>query len=381
MQISRDRLTHRTRGANARGRASRAIIFVSVLGAVVAVMPIIAAVVSSPGTPRGARTAFASASPGEYAVVAQTGEERDTIFVAPADGPDAAIEIASIPHLRGYSATGAVSPEGRRLALVVADGGTPAYPSASLYVLNLESATLARVANGVDHLQTVAWAPDGQSIYFTRTAQGSGPRARVAIYRVGTAGDGEREVRGFEGVLGVYIAGIDPLGRLASVVIDGRGSTAYRDGAEAAHLSTQITRDWELSPDGEWLAFIESDASAGLQYRAKVVSLAGSTQGQVAAQSAGGGQQLGVSWRPGAASPTFGQEPAVTGAGVVAAQAGTTGFDVPLAYSPGGEHLAVQHWSGAGFERPGNVTLELLAEDGSRTALAEFTRFYGWAAR
>lgn len=381
MQNSRDRVVHGARKANAGSRAPRAVIVLTLLGTVVATLPIIAAVLGLRGGSPGARTAYASAPAGEYVVVAQAGEEADTVFVAAASGSGSAMEIARIPHLRGYSATGTVSPDGRRLALVVAEGGTPVRPVASLYVLDLGSAAVARVANGVDHLQAAAWARDGRSIYFTRTAESGDPVTRAAVWRVNAGGGSEDEVLSFEGVLGVFVVGPDASGRLVSVVIDSRGSTAYRDGTIAAHLSTQITRDWELSPDGESLAFIESDATSGLRYRAKTVALGeGIATGGVAAQSAGDGQQLGVSWKPGSDAPTFGQEPADADGGVTA-QAAASGFDVPLAYSPGGGRLAVQRWTGPSFERPGNVVLELVAEDGSRTPLPEYTRFYGWAVR
>ncbi len=383
MQISHERRPFGAKQTSARGRASRALVVLTVLAAFVAVMPIVAAIVRPGGGPAVARTAFASAPAGEYVVAANSGEGADVIFVAPATNPDAAIEIATIPHLRGYFARGAVSPEGRRLALVVADGGTPANPVAALYVLNLETAALTRLAATVDYLQTPVWAPDGQSVYFTRTATSGSPLAQVPVFRAGVDGRVENEVLRFDAALGVYPVAFDPAGRLVSVVIDGRGSTAYRDGVEAARLSAQITRDWALSPDGALLAFIEADASAGLRYQAKVISLEGAAGGDVAAQSASAqGQQLGASWKPGAAAPTFGAEPlSAASDGAALAQAASSGFDVPLAYSAAGDYLAVQRWTGSGFASPGHVTIEVVSEDGGRTPLGAFTRFFGWAAR
>lgn len=361
----------------------RVFVGLAALAAVVAVLPIVGAILQPGAGPATPRTAFAAAPAGEYVVVARTGEAADTIFVAPATDPAAAIEIATIPHLRGYSATGAVSPEGRRLALVVADSGTVARPAASLYVLDLETAVLSRLAGGVDHLQTATWAPDGRSALFTRTAESTGPTATVAFLRVSTGGGAEQELYHFDNALGAYAAGFDLAGRLVTVVIDSRGSTAYRDGVQAVRLSSQITRDWEPSPDGQSLAFIEADTTSGLRYVAKVVSLEGAATGEASAQSAGdAGQQLGVSWKPGAAGPTFGNEPAAaTSPGDAFAQGAASGFDVPLAYSPGGERLAVQHWTGPDFNHAGQVSLELAGGDGSRTPLAGFTRFFGWAAR
>jgi len=364
------------------------LVGLTVLAGLVAILPIVGAMVAAlaggDGSPGAPRTAFATAPVGEYAVVARNGQDADVIFVAPASNPDAASEIARIPHLPGFASTGAVSPEGRRLALVAADAGTPARPGGSLYLLDLETAALTRLAIRVDYLQTPVWSPDGRDLVFTRTVEGDGAAASVAILRVAVDGSGERQASTFERVLGAYAVGFDPSGRLVTVVIDGRGSTAYRDDSEAAHLSTQITRDWKLSPDGSRLAFIESDTSDGLQYRSSIVSLDGGTAGEVAAQSASGdgGQQLGVAWKPGAPDPTFGREPvAILATEGVSAQAVTGGFDVPVAFSPGGSGLAVQHWSGPNFGQAGKMSLQVVADDGSRTSFDAFTRFYGWATR
>ena len=358
------------------------------LAGLVAVLPIAGAIVAAAlgagGSHTATRTAFATAPAGEYAVVARNSQDADTIFVAPAENPDTATEIARIPHLPGFASTGAVSPEGRRLALVAADAGPPVRPGASLYALDLETAALTRVATAVDYLQTPIWSPDGRSLVFTRTVGGDGAVASVTVFRAAVDSSGETQVSSFDRVLGAYTVGFDSSGRLILVVIDGRGSTAYRGGVEAARLSTQITRDWKLSPDGTRLAFIESDTSAGLRYRSSTVLLDESSTGDVAAQSAVSGdvQQLGVAWKPGAADPTFGREPG-TGAtdGGVSAQATTDGFDVPVAFSPGGSRLAVQHWSGSNFSQAGTMSLQVVTDDGARTPFGMFTRFYGWATR
>jgi hypothetical protein len=354
-----------------------------VLAGAVAVVPIAIGIVAalsggSGGTP--ARTAFATAPSGHYAVVARNEPEADVIWVAPADDPSSAIEVARVPHLPGYASTGAVSPDGARLALVTVESGSPAHPVAALNVVELETGALTRLAADVDELQVPVWSPAGDALVVTRTEDGEAGAATVATIRI--AADGaESELSRRERVLGSYPVAFDPAGMLVEVVIDGRGSTLVRGGREVLALSTHVTRDWQLSPDGAALAFIEANLDGGLQYLARTATIEGA--GLASAQAAPEeGQALGVSWRPGDSAPTFGREPG-TAAGTALAQvaADAPGFDVPLAYAPDGQTLAVQHWSGSSFAEPGRVNLEVVGMDGRRTGLAGFGRFYGWAAR
>jgi hypothetical protein len=152
-------------------------------------------------------------------------------------------------------------------------------------------------------------------------------------------------------------------------------------GRAALSLSTQITRDWRLSPDGTRVAFIESDLTNGLSYRARVMSLDG--QGGATAQAmSAAGQQLGVAWLPGTGDVAFGHEPAAAAGdtGAASAQALTAaGFDIPVAYSEAGTAI-VQAWSGPSFSDPGRAELTVV-RDGQRTGLGYGTRFLGWSAR
>ncbi len=355
------------------------LIVATVFAAVVAVMPIVAAIVGGTGAPGTPKTAFASAAPGTYVVVARAERDSDVISVARLGNLAAVSEIARVPHLPGYASTGAVSPDGRRLALVTADAGSVAQPGASLLLLELETGALTRLAINVDPLQAPIWTSDGRAVVVTRIVRSEQGAATVIFLQVPTDLSGERAIGQADAVLGAYAVGFDPAGRLISVVIDGRGSTALRDGVDAARLSTQITRDWRLSPDGAQLAFIESDVTGGLQYRGRVVALDGSSAGGVTAQALSTeGQQLGVAWKPGEQTPTFGGEPAARGG--VTAQGLVSGFDVPLSYSPDGSALAEQHWSGTGFADPGRVTLAVQTDAGLVT-LDGYSRFFGWAAR
>jgi hypothetical protein len=161
-------------------------------------------------------------------------------------------------------------------------------------------------------------------------------------------------------------------------VVDGNGSTIHRDGEPLKHLSTGITRDWQLSPDGAQLAFIEASLDGGLQYLPRVVSL---VPGLVEAQSltVDSGQALGIAWAPGASAPTFGTEPSLLPGGAALAQS-ESGFDIPLSYSPTGDSLVVERWTGGSFADAGDARFEVVSGN-ERTQLPGASRFFGWAAR
>lgn len=341
-----------------------------------ALVPIVAGIIDGDAGP--SHTAFASAPAGDYAVIAASTDTVDVIRVVRAGGPAEGDEIARVDHLSGFYSTGSVSPDGRLLALVTVDAGTPAAPGASLLTVDLETAAVTRLAVAVTGGQRPAWTPDSRAIAITRPVTDAATPA-IAVSRVPVDLSGAKEVDRLSGALGLYLVGFDPAGRLLSVAIDGRGSTLRRDGAELRLISTFATRDWRLSPDGSQVAFIESDTSAGLRYVGRVVAVEGESGGGVSAQGlTSTGQQLGAAWPTAGAGPAFGQEPA-PGA-VRAAGVGPGGFDIPLAFAPTGGGLFVQHWSGESFAEPGQLMLTVVAGD-QRLSLPDATAFYGWARR
>ncbi|MCC7365540.1 MAG: hypothetical protein IT303_14335 [Dehalococcoidia bacterium] len=361
-----------------KGQGPAVLVGLTVVAAVVAILPIAAAIWGGV-SPSATRTAFASAPSGAYVVGAKAGELQDTVVVAPAADPGAAVEIATIDHVPGHPAAGAVSPDGRSVALVVADAGSQAQPGASLLVVALESGEVTRRAVDIDLLQPPVWAADSSAVVVTRSEPAGGTTSNVALLRV-PVGGGEPVVEWTAArVLGAYPFAFDAEGRLLAVVIDGRGSTLVRAGTDVRPLSAGVTRDWRLSPDGTLLAFIESSLEGGLQYRSHVVAVEGGDAPAAAAQAAGAtGESLGAAWAP-SGELAFGHEPGA-GVGEVSAQSAAAGFDVPLAYAPDGSAIAVQAWTGASFDEPGAMTIVVAGKDG-RQPVTGVTRFYGWATR
>jgi hypothetical protein len=357
----------------------RSLIAAAVIAGIMAILPVFAAVwteLSGTGAPR---TAFASAPAGTYAVLTRSGETTDEIFVlSPGSEP---LKIAEVDHLPGYIPVGTVSPDGRKLALVVADAGSQARPGASLLSIDLETGRVTRLTIAVDYLQPPVWTPDSRAVLVTRTVQAESAPTRADLVLVPLDLSGETSIAAVANVAGVYPFAYTPDGLPSFVVVDANGSTLYL-GTRTVLISSVGTRDWSLSPDGTQLAFVEIQTAGGLRFVGRTVSLvAGAAQQSVSAASlAPDVQQLGTAWRPGTASPTFGSEPASPSGQGFTAQSLVSGFDVPLAYSPDGDALAVQHWSGSSFDDAGKLELQVV-RGSERLPLIGFSRFYGWAAR
>lgn len=359
---------------------SRLIIAVTLLAALIAIAPIVAAAFGVSGQQVASRTAFASAPSGNYAVVSRTDGSYDIVSVAWAENPGAITEVARVPHIDGMAGTGSVSPDGTKVALVAVDAGTATRPVASLITVDLVSGELFRAALNIEPNQVPVWAPDGRSIVVTRAIASGTSLGTVQVLNVALRGT-EDVLWTSDGVLGVFPVGYEATGSLIAVVIDGRGSTVTRDGKDALSLGTAITRDWQLSPDGTQLAYVEANTDNGLRYLARTVSLGGDTS--VQAQSlAAEVTALGVAWEPRSGRPTFGVEPGQATGGVTtqALKSAAAGFDVPLGYAPDGSALAVMRWSGESFLAAGTPRLELVGASG-RAAIDDYTRFLGWARR
>lgn len=321
------------------------------------------------------QTAFARAPSGQYAVLAKNTGEATVVTVLGTATNAAAMEIATVAHLPGTSLRGAVSPSGRHVALITPDTIVLGRPVASLLTLDLETGQIRRLAEGLEPLQNALWTPDSTAVVVTYRSWTATGDPLTSVVRIEMDGTGT-VLETHEGATIVAPVGFDTLGQLLAVRIDERGSTLTRDGVAVRWLSTHITRDWALSPDGTRLAFVEANTWQGLRYLPRVVWIEGG--GGVSAASASGQQALGAAWAPSGHSPQFGNEPH-TPSGSVSAQSGT-GFDVPLAYSRDGSSLAVQHWSGSSFADPGTPQLQVVSITG-RQPLSGFSRFFGWSAR
>lgn len=323
-------------------------------------------------------TPFADAPAGNYVVVARLDDStaEDIISIVPAGNPAGAMEIIRVPHLDGYLSHGSVSPDGTKLALVVADAGTVGRPGASLMTIDLLTGEAFRLAIAVDVLQEPLWTPDSSAVVVTRTAASESTSTDVTISAIAADLSGEVVVASATGVFGAYPVAFTPEGELVWVSIGGAGSTAYRGAGAGIPLTANFSRDWALSPDGLSLAFVEVLPDGGVRYEGRIANLDPAAIGGSSVAATGDEQANGVAWQPGTAVPVFGTVAGIGAAGVD----GGTGIDVPLAWAPDGSALAVQSWSGSTFDEPGAPVLAVASASGE-VPLDGYLAFYGWAVK
>lgn len=329
------------------------------------------------------KTAFADADAGIYAVVSKPGLVVDTIAVVRAGDISYEEVLITIPHLPGMSARGVTSPDGTKVALIVADQGDIKNPVGSLRILDLLTGSYTRLATGVDLLQKPVWSPDSEAIVVTVSQPSKTANfVDIAVLSYPLKVTNKEKVQVltiFRAVILAVPLRIDQSGDLFSVAINERGSLLFLGDQEIRVLSRFFTRDWALSSSGRRIAFIEVNLDAGLQYLPRVEAVFGG--GVVAATVQKGSRQaLGVVWKPAEFEQVaFGDEPAVLD-GQVAAAGFVSGFDIPLSWTETGDALLVEHWSGINFEKPGHVQLQIVLSNG-RHSISGYTRFLGWVVK
>ncbi|MQC18080.1 MAG: hypothetical protein DWG80_03270 [Chloroflexi bacterium] len=344
------------------------------------------AVVQPPGTPR--------------VVFAEFGLNEDQIYTAPADAPGDRTLHANVPHAPGWGINPGTSAAGPLVAytLLPADADPTRESPAELWVLNVATDNLMRLARDADLLVPPVFADDGGTLLYRRS-EGT----RQEIVRV-TVDDLTREVvHGEETSFGLF-----PIGLRGAALLFARLSTEGTDIYEVEpgdeprfllHASDEIARDWRISPDGGALSFLAPVTEAErVVYRAQVIALESLEPLKIGVPDGGvdgattATEQYGPVWTPDGGALTVGQEAFTSAAqpAVVLGLDGTRselstpsfGFDVPIAWSTDGRYLAVRSFDGRNSVQPGIQRTVIVDRKGPRIAIEVPSEviFLGWYA-
>jgi len=159
----------------------------------------------------------------------------------------------------------AVSPDGTKAVVTVADAGDP-----SLYVFDFARGSMTPITPPAQFSMSPVWSPDGRDVYYRGDEDGT-----VSIYRVSAAG-GSAPVRILEGTTDGNMApsGLTPDGRslIFSLSEEGRRETHVLNLAGGS-LPTRLVADpgsWggKVSPDGRWIVYtVQTDGPTAVFMR------------------------------------------------------------------------------------------------------------------
>jgi Tol biopolymer transport system component len=248
------------------------------------------------------------------------------------------------------------------------------------------------LAAGID-LSAPVWSPASDAIVARRVTSTTGAFGTTELLRVSLDG-AVTTVLAAEGQL----FGVDfsrDGSELYAAKLSGTGTdvlAARAGGAsrQIAHLSDDIARDWEVSPDGSRLAYVAGSAVSAAEMSVWTLDLA--TGAKREALPGRGEAQLSPKWEQsggltvGVVSASGGAAARLAAGGAVrtgAALPSTRGFDVPLDWSPDGTKLAVRGFTNASLADPGASWVYVVDEGGARRKLSENSDVVvaGWLQR
>ena len=340
-------------------------------------------------------------------LVSEFGIEADTLWTAPADKPSQRQVVAVVPHAAHYGIYASLSPDGRFVAYTALSTGLKDASSdspAEVWVMGADGSYPRLLAGDADLLIAPVWAPDSTSLVFRRSSSTENAAGTFELVRVSLAGGVETAQGAGESVLVSAEAALFPVGfspdgkglyytQLSAGGTDLGQVAAGGSPSLVAHLGDDFTRDWHLSPDGGRLAFLAPQQSqAGTVLRAMVMEFGGDVQLRPVLPAADGPtQEFNPIWHPADGDLTLGRltlgersAPAmrVSASGSRRLDGPSQGFDVPLAWSPDGETLALRSFEGDQESSLGPWRLVLLDSAGQRREVngeSEIS-FVGWTA-
>ena len=320
------------------------------------------------------------------------GSSIDTLWLASSDNSQDRQAIFSAPHARDFGVVPSISPQGVAVAYAALPPSTAAPgpdSPADLWYATINSVAEPRIiASDIDLLVAPVWTPDAERVVFRRS-----DATGYSLVEIAVDGGSERVLVTSSIAKALFPVGFTPDG--ATLYHVGLGQDGSRLFAleratgvvtPVANLSDGLTRDWALAPDGSQLAFLALTSTAdALTSRAFVFDFESNGVVPVTDENA---SAFGPVWDNTGAlvvgSLTRGGEGSLIRIedGKASQVLGSaTGFDVPLAFSPGGGFL-VRAFEGASTSAPGLASLTFIDSSGERHVLSSHdATLVGWSAR
>jgi WD40 repeat protein len=344
-------------------------------------------------------------------LVSEFGATADVIIaIDPNDVSGSREVIATIDHAAEYGITAALSPDGGAIAYTAlpADTADPAPDVPAIAGIVNANGDVVVLANDIDLVVPPVWSPDGGAIVVRKNTACETAGLSCDDYPAGffelilLGRDGSRSTITSWRSAGAFPVGFSPDGStFYFATLNAAGTDLYRvapDGsgeALVAHLSDQIARDWQISPDGASLAYSAAESGAEPMVVARVVDLATGAvvdalgEGSLEAGPSSTGVARGEfnpAWQPDgdltvASMNLDGGSAAVSvgSGGTEVETQSSDSMDLPLNWSPDGGTLAVRSVDGETPFEAGASHVELIS-DGGRERISESSdvTIVGW---
>jgi Tol biopolymer transport system component len=321
-------------------------------------------------------------SAGIHLVVSEFGDTADTIVAIDPEDPQSREEIAVIDHAPGWGIFASLAPDGGAIAYTAlpADGAKPSPDTPAIAAIVDAGGDVQQLATDVDLLVAPIWSPDGSSIVVRKNTPAEDSAGSFELVLLGR--DGARSTITSWRSAAVFPMAFSPDGaQLYFATLNASGSDLYRvapDGSGEtliAHLSDDIARDWQLSPDGGSVAYTVLESGGAPRTKTMVLELSTGVATEALDMT---NAEYNPAWRAdgdltvaavvGAGSIAL----SVDGAGEAATVTGRRGaIELPLSWAPDDSTLALRTIEGASPLDAGASHIELLDEDGERTPISD----------
>lgn len=343
------------------------------------------------------------AEEGPRLVYKEFGSEADVIWLTSAADPQKRTRVAKVEHAADMGISASLSPDGKRiayLALPAADGDSAL--DAQAWLLEVDSGKTRLLASDLDGASKPVWSPDGSSIVVRR----NGPQAQIgqaaSLLRVDVSDGEETSLMQADDVLELFPIGYSPDGAslyFAQTTLGGTHIGVVTAAGGSPRLLVQASdewaRDWHLSPGGTRVVFLAGQPTDDrIAIRAFVIELAEGAEPQPLSDFSTAldvGDHFNPVWHPDGQRIAVGRTPddGSSAAALVSLAGGDLaevapgpdqGFDVPLAWSPEGDYLAVRSFDGSSAAQPGREHLVLIELGKARRTVADAgnLEFIGW---
>jgi Tol biopolymer transport system component len=340
---------------------------------------------------------------GQRLLVSEFGDSADTIVALDPNDVSARTTIATIDHAPGYGIFATLSPDGKAIAYTAlpSDTAKPGPDAPANTAIVDVNGDVTPLADDVDLLIAPVWSPDSTSIVVRKNTPAPDAAGSFELLLLGR--DGSRATLTTWSTASVFPIAFAPDGsKLYFAALNNSGTDLYSiapDGTaetKIAHLSDQIARDWQLSPDGATLAYSVIESGGAPAVIAKTLNLSTGVASDAVASASlqSGPPSTGIA--RGELNPTWTADGKLTIAslnldgggnataidatgGATAITANADRIDLPLDWSPDGNTLAVRAVDGKTPSEASASHVELV-HDGARDRVSESAdvQIVGW---